>query len=79
MFNYCSSLKELNISNFNTNKVKDMENMFSDCSSLENLNIYYFNMDALTKKTDMFYGCKDELIIKIKEQHEYLDEEVFET
>ena len=33
MFNGCSSLKELNINNFNTNNVKDMRWMFSKCSN----------------------------------------------
>ena len=32
MFNGCSSLKELNLSNFNTNNVTNMEYMFSGCS-----------------------------------------------
>ena len=32
MFYKCSSLKELNISNFNTNNVTDMNHMFSRCS-----------------------------------------------
>ena len=32
MFNGCSSLKELNLSNFNTNNVIDMERMFGGCS-----------------------------------------------
>ena len=34
MFYYCSALKSLNLSTFNTNKVEDMSNMFSYCSSL---------------------------------------------
>ena len=32
MFYGCSSLKELNLTNFNTNKVKDMRWMFYGCS-----------------------------------------------
>ena len=32
MFNGCSSLKELNLSNFNTNNATNMEWMFSGCS-----------------------------------------------
>ena len=32
MFYGCSSLKELNLSNFNTNNVTDMECMFYGCS-----------------------------------------------
>ena len=31
MFSRCSSLKELNLSNFNTNNVTDMSWMFSEC------------------------------------------------
>ena len=31
MFNRCSSLKELNLNNFNTNNVTDMRWMFSRC------------------------------------------------
>ena len=32
MFCECSSLKELNLSNFNTNNVTDMIGMFGGCS-----------------------------------------------
>ena len=32
MFNECSSLKELNHNNFNTNNVTDMRCMFGRCS-----------------------------------------------
>ena len=31
MFHGCSSLKELNLSNFNTNNVTDMRGMFRGC------------------------------------------------
>ena len=33
MFNYCNSLKELNINNFNTINVTNMDYMFSGCSN----------------------------------------------
>ena len=32
MFEECSSVKELNISNFNTNNVANMKSMFTGCS-----------------------------------------------
>ena len=32
MFDNCSSLKELNLSNFNTNNITSMNEMFSGCS-----------------------------------------------
>ena len=43
MFEECSSLKELNISNFNTNNVTDMSDMFKGCK----LNISNFNINPL--------------------------------
>ena len=39
MFSYCSSLTNINLSNFNTQNVTNMSCMFSDCSSLTNINI----------------------------------------
>ena len=38
MFDGCSSLKELNLNNFNTNNVTNMSWMFRGCSSLKELN-----------------------------------------
>ena len=49
MFYYCSSLKELNLSNFNTNNVTDMSYMFAGCSSLKELNLTRFNTNNVTK------------------------------
>ena len=43
MFNQCSSLTSLNLSNFNTNNVQDMSYMFQLCSSLTSLNLSNFN------------------------------------
>ena len=37
MFFRCSSLVKLNLENFNTNKVTDIEFMFCECSSLKGL------------------------------------------
>ena len=68
MFYYCSSLKTLNLSSFNTSNVTDMSKMFNECSSLEELNISYFNTSNVTKKGGMFYECPDELTEKTKEK-----------
>ena len=57
MFFGCSSLKELNLSNFNTNKVTDMRSMFSDCSSLEELDISNFNTNHVEVMEWMFFRC----------------------
>ena len=39
MFSWCSSLKELNLSNFNTNNVTNMKEMLYECISLKDLNV----------------------------------------
>ena len=39
MFYGCSSLKDINLSNFNTQNVTDMNDMFSKCYSLSKKNI----------------------------------------
>ena len=54
---YASSLKELNLSNFNTNKVTDMIYMFCRCSSLKELILTNFNTNNVTDMSYMFYGC----------------------
>ena len=57
IFSNCSSLTSLNISNFNTNNVIDMNNMFSNCSSLTTLNLSNFNTKNVTNMSNMFYNC----------------------
>jgi surface protein len=44
MFNDCQSLEELDLSNFNTQKVKTMELMFGACGELKKLNLSNFNV-----------------------------------
>ena len=51
------SLKELNLSNFNTNNVTDMSFMFNGCSSLKKLNIFHFNTNNVTNMDYMFFLC----------------------
>ena len=47
MFNCCLSLTNLNLSNFNTQNVTDMNYMFYDCYSLTNLNLSNFKLNLL--------------------------------
>ena len=57
MFKGCSSLEELNLSNFNTKNVLEMDMMFHDCSSLEILNFPNFKVNSKTNILYMFKGC----------------------
>ena len=61
MFEGCSSLKELNLNNFNTSNVFNMCCMFYECSSLKELNNSSFVINEKTNMSDMFCGCNDEL------------------
>ena len=58
MFSGCSSLTNINLSNFNTNNVKDMSGMFYGCSSLTNINLSNFNTNNVKYMSFMFLGCK---------------------
>ena len=69
MFYGCSSLRELNLSNFNTNNVTYMRYMFYGCSSLKELNLSNFNTNNVTNMSYMFSGCSNNLKKKIISQH----------
>ena len=58
MFQGCSSLKNINLSNFNTNNVTNMGCMFDRCSSLTNIDLSNFNTNKVTNMSCMFYKCK---------------------
>ena len=77
MFYACSSLKELNISNFNTNNVTDMKYMFFKCSSLKELNISNFNTNNVTNMEYMFSGCSDQFKNIIRAEYKNIKEEAF--
>ena len=77
MFYGCSSLKELNINNFNTNNVNDMSCMFCECSSLKELNFNNFNTNNVTDMSYMFYECSEELVKKIRNQYNNIKNEAF--
>ena len=57
MFENCSGLTSLDLSNFNTANVTDMNGMFSGCSGLTSLDLSSFNTVNLTNMNGMFSGC----------------------
>jgi surface protein len=68
MFYECSSLTNINLSNFNTQNVTNMSWMFGGCSSLTNINLSNFNTQNVTNMSLMFGGCsslkKENIITK---------------
>ena len=59
MFQSCSSLKSINLSNFDTSKVNSIGLLFSDCSSLKEINIYNFNTSKVYGMNGVFQAAKN--------------------
>ena len=59
MFNACSKLTSLNLSNFNTAEVTNMGFMFNSCKVLTSLNLSNFNTEKVTDMQGMFGECWD--------------------
>ena len=57
MFDSCSLITELNLSNFDTSKVLSMYYMFNDCKSLISLNLSNFDTSKVNDMNSMFSGC----------------------
>ena len=58
MFENCSSLKEIDLSNFETKNVYYMNDMFMNCSSLKTIDTSKFNTAKVKDMQFMFYNCK---------------------
>lgn len=58
MFFMCSSLTSLDLSNFNTKNVTEMDNMFDRCFNITSINLSNFNTSKVTDMGGMFGECK---------------------
>ena len=68
MFYECSSLKELNLSNFNTNNVTDMSGMFRGCLDELKLKIksQFKNIkEEIKNNNDENFNLKADYLIKV--------------
>lgn len=59
MFNGCSKLASLALSNFNTEKVQHMKFMFADCLNLTKLDLSNFNTANVRNMYSMFNDCQN--------------------
>ena len=57
MFSGCSSLININLSDFNMNKVSNMRNMFCGCSSLTSINLSNCNTQNVIDMSGLFSCC----------------------
>jgi len=57
LFYDCSSFESLDLSNFNTNNIKNMAYMFGRCINLKLLDLTNFNTENTTTMQGLFYYC----------------------
>jgi len=57
MFAEMSNISEINFTDFDTSKVKDMSNMFMNCKSLEELDLSSFDTSNVIDMSKMFFKC----------------------
>ena len=57
MFYKCFNITEINLSNFDSSLVKNMNHMFYNCSSLISLDLFNFDTSKVMDMEYMFYGC----------------------
>ena len=57
MFYGCSTLKQIDLSNFNTSNVVDMSRMFFNCRLLKTLDLTSFDMSKVAEVDCMFLSC----------------------
>ena len=59
MFSWCDSLTNLDLSNFDTDDVRDMNNMCRSCDNLQSVEFgNKFNTNSVEDMSYMFSGCK---------------------
>ena len=59
MFSDCTTLTELDVSNFDTSNVTDMSSMFYFCENLTELDLSNFDTSMVTVMSSMFYNCRN--------------------
>ena len=57
MFQFCSSLTSVDLSNFDTSEMTDMMMMFYNCSSIVSINLSSFDTSNVTNMDYMFQNC----------------------
>ena len=58
MFQNCTGLTSLDLSNFDTSQVTSMYYMFFNCSGLTSLDLSNFDISSVTNISNMFYNCR---------------------
>ena len=62
---WCSNLKNIDLSSFNTQNVTNMLGMFNRCSNLKNIDLSSFDTKKVTNMIIMYAECSNFKEIKI--------------
>ncbi len=57
MFKNCENIVKIDLSNFDTSEIEDMEGMFHGCTKLRSINFGNINTEKVKKMKNMFYDC----------------------
>ena len=57
LFYECTTINEIDFSNFDTSNVNNMRSMLKGCSSLASINFENFNTAQVTDMSSLFYNC----------------------
>ena len=66
MFSGCTSLRIIDVSNFNITNVERMDNMFTNCSSLKELDFSNLNNSNVKRTSSMFSYCSSLKKVNLK-------------
>ena len=58
MFKNCENIVKIDLSNFDTSEIQDMEGMFYGCTKLKSINFGNINTEKVKTMTNMFFDCK---------------------
>lgn len=68
MFFKCLKLEEVNLENFTTNKIENMDYMFYKCESLKNVNLNNLKTEDNLSYDNLFCGVNEKCKIKSDEK-----------
>ena len=66
MFKDCTSLTNLDLSNFDTSNVWDMSSMFSRCVKLSEVNLNQFDTSNVKDMCCMFFACRNLSVLDLR-------------
>ena len=59
MFAGCKNIISIDLENFKSEKIENMEYMFYNCNNLENINLLSFKTENVNNMSYMFLGCNN--------------------